>query len=272
VPAHSFPLAAGSSMRMTARTTPSLSALGCALVLSLSVACAAPSQSTTPAAGGKKVDAATAGTITGKITFEGQRPAVELVRMASDAGCVQGAGPNPQSDAVLIANDGGLQNVFVYIKDGLDPAYTFDVPTDPVILDQKGCFYAPRVLGVRAGQSLEVSNDDPTFHNVHAMPKMNMEFNQGLNVRGSRLRRTFTTPEVMVRFKCDVHGWMAAWLGVVSHPYFAVTGADGSFSLKGVPPGTYTVEAWHERFGTKLAQVTVAANQTGTASFTFSSN
>jgi hypothetical protein len=101
---------------------------------------------------------------------------------------------------------------------------------------------------------------------------MNMEFNQGLNNRGTHLTRTFTTPEVMVRFKCDVHGWMAAWVGVLPHPYFAVTAADGSFTLKDVPPGTYTVEAWHERFGTKTAQVTVAANQTGRTSFTFSAN
>ena len=248
-----------------------ISAVACAAVAA--GACGSSSQpATPPAVAGKKVDAATAGSITGKVTFDGKAPAVELVRVSSDMGCVQDAGPNPPSNAVLVASDGALQNVFVYIKDGLDPSYSFDAPTEPVMLDQKGCFYTPRVLGLRVGQPLEVSNDDPTFHNVHALPKMNMEFNQGLNVRGSRLRRTFTTAEVMMRFKCDVHGWMAAWVGVLPHPFFAVTGADGSFDLKGVPPGTYTVEAWHERFGTRTAQVIVADHQTQTASFTFAAN
>jgi len=258
---------------MTTRTAASPFALCSAALLSLTIACSAPATSTTtPAAAGKKVDTASAGSIAGTISFEGARPAAEVVRVSSDAACVQDAGPNPQSNAVLVSDNGGLQNSFVYIKDGLDPGYTFDIPTEPVVLDQKGCFYQPRVLGVRVGQPLEVSNDDPTFHNVHSLPKMNMEFNQGLNNRGTHLTRTFTTPEVMVRFKCDVHGWMAAWVGVLPHPYFAVTAADGSFTLKDVPPGTYTIEAWHERFGTKSAQVTVAANQTEQTSFTFSAN
>ena len=256
---------------MATRITSPLSVAVCTAALALTIACGTPPQNTAPpAAAGKTVDAATAGSIAGRITFEGAAPRPEVVRVSSDEGCVQAAGPNPMSDAVLVGNDGALQNVFVYIKDGLSPDYAFDVPTEPIVLDQKGCFYTPRVLGIRVGQPLEVSNDDPTFHNVHALPKMNMEFNQGLNMRGSRLRRTFTTPEVMMRFKCDVHGWMAAWVGVVQHPFFAVTGPDGSFALKGVPPGTYTVEAWHERFGTKTAQVTVGDHQAQTTAFSFS--
>jgi len=246
-----------------------ISVVACSL-MAASACGSSPAQNAAPAAAtGKKVDAAMAGSIAGTVTFEGKPPAPEVIRVSSDMACVQDAGPNPASDAVLVANNGALQNVFIYIKEGLDPAYAFDTPTDPVVLDQKGCFYTPRVLGIRVGQPLDVSNDDPTFHNVHALPKMNMEFNQGLNVRGSRLRRTFTTAEVMMRFKCDVHGWMAAWVGVLPHPFFAVTGPDGSFDLKGVPPGTYTIEAWHERFGTKTAQVVVADHQTQTASFTF---
>jgi plastocyanin len=156
------------------------------------------------------------------------------------------------------------------VKDGLDPEYAFETPTTPVVIDQKGCVYTPRVVGVRVGQPIEVVNSDPTLHNVHALPMVNQEFNQGQPVQYSKLSRTFTAPEVMVRFKCDVHSWMAAWVGVVAHPYFAVTGADGSFQLPNLPPGTYTLEAWHEKLGPKTAKVTVAAGQTQAASFTFS--
>lgn len=224
---------------------------------------------TTAAPPGRAVDQATAASLTGKVTFAGDRPAVERLRVASDPACVQGDGPNPQSDAVLIADDGALRNAFVYVKTGLDPTYGFPTPETPVLLDQQGCRYTPRVLGIQAGQPLEIVNSDPTFHNVHALPKANEEFNHGQQTKGERTRRFFTQPEVMVRFKCDVHGWMAAWVGVTTHPFFAVTGADGSFSIAGVPPGTYTIEAWHERFGTTTADVTLAAKQDATLTFAF---
>ena len=177
--------------------------------------------------------------------------------------------PNPVSDAVLIAADGGLKNVFVYVKDGLDPAYGFDIPTTTVVLDQKGCRYTPRIVGVRAGQPIDIVNSDPTLHNVHALPMANPEFNQGQPIQGFRTTRTFTTPEVMVRFKCDVHSWMAAHVGVVAHPYFAITKDDGSFEIPNLPPGTYTIEAWHEKFGTQVAKVTIGDKQSQTTSFTF---
>jgi plastocyanin len=189
--------------------------------------------------------------------------------MGGDRACAQVAGPNPTNDAVIVAPDGALQNAFVYIKGGLDPAYRFDPATATVELDQKGCRYVPRVVGLRVGQTLEIMNNDDTLHNVHALPMANQEFNQGLQSRGSRMQKTFTVPEVMVRFKCDVHGWMSAWVGVVPHPYFAVTKADGTFELKGVPPGTYTMEAWHEKFGTQTATVTVTDHQAQTVAFQF---
>jgi plastocyanin len=231
------------------------------LLLTAVAACAA--------APARHVDPATAGSVTGKVTFTGDRPAIERLRMASDPACVQGDGPNPQSDAVLIGENGGLQNVFVHVKSGLDPAYGFPTPTEPVVLDQQGCRYTPRVLGVQTGQPIDIVNSDATFHNVHALPKTNEEFNHGQQTKGERTRRFFTQPEVMVRFKCDVHSWMAAWFGVLSHPFFAVTGADGTFRLAGVPPGTYVVEAWHERFGTQTADLTVGARQDATLALTF---
>jgi hypothetical protein len=218
---------------------------------------------------GRRVDPATTGAISGRVGFEGQPPARTRLRMGSDPACVAGAGPNPQSNDVLVAEDGALQNVFVYIKDGIDPEYVFETPADPVVLDQKGCVYTPRVLGIRVNQPLAMSNSDATFHNVHALPATNREFNHGLAPGIPAMRSTFTAPEVMVRFKCDVHGWMAAFVGVVAHPFFAVTGSDGSFALTGVPPGTYTVEAWHERFGTEAAQATVKSGAHETLVFSF---
>jgi plastocyanin len=243
-----------------------------ALILAVTLAACAseppPPAPVNPAA--KAVDPATAGAITGRIDFAGTPPPAEVLRMGTDQACVEGAGPNPVSNAVLVGDDGSLQNAFVYIKDGLDPDYAFDTPTEEALLDQVGCVYTPRVLGVMVGQPLKVLNSDPTLHNVHALPMQNMEFNQGQPVQGMHLTHIFTVPEVMVRFMCNVHGWMAAWVGVLPHPYFAVTGADGSFELAGVPPGTYTIEAWHEVFGTRTATVTIAEGQTESISMTFS--
>ncbi len=237
-------------------------------VIVLLSACSKPDAPPPPAGGGKNVDAATAGAITGKALFEGTPPAPDVLEMSSDPGCETAAGPNPRNDDVLVQN-GALQNVFVYVKAGLDAAYSFDVPTTPVELDQRGCRYTPRVLGIRAGQTLTMVNSDETFHNVHAVPKANNEFNRGMQLKGERYTRTFNTPEVMVRFKCDVHQWMAAHIGVMAHPYFAVTKPDGTFEITGLPPGTYEIEAWHERFGTQTQQVTIADKQTQTTSFTF---
>ena len=236
--------------------------------LLFATACATPPPPP-PTGGGKHVDASTAGSVSGRVTFEGTPPAAETLRMGVDKNCVQGAGPNPQSDAVLIAQDGGLKNVFVWVKAGIDPAYSFEIPTKPVQLDQKGCIYTPRIIGVRAGQPIEIVNSDPTAHNVHALPMSNQEFNQGQPFQGMRMTQTFTVPEVMVRFMCNVHGWMAAYVGVVPHPFFAITDASGAFDIKGLPPGTYTVEAWHEKFGRQSIQVTVAEKQAQTTSFTF---
>lgn len=222
----------------------------------------------TPAAPpGKKVDAATAGAITGQVKFEGALPPADLIRMNADRKCVQGDSTPPGS-SLVVADDKSVANAFVYVKDGLDPAYGFDAPTTPAVLDQRGCLYSPRVLGVRVGQAIEIVNSDPTLHNVHALPMNNREFNHGQPKQFSKLSEVFTTPEVMVRFKCDVHSWMAAWVGVVEHPYFAVTDAAGAFRLPGLPPGSYTVEVWHEKLGRKTTQVTIGPSQTQAVSLT----
>jgi plastocyanin len=212
------------------------------------------------------VDAATAATVTGTITFEGTPPPPKPIKMSADPNC------EPQTGTVtetVVVTNGALKNVFVYVKDGLGNL-KFPVPATPVVLDQKGCRYLPHVLGIQAGQPMEIVNDDPTLHNVHALGETNREFNTGQPVQGMRHTHTFSTREVMVPFKCDVHGWMRAYVGVLDHPFYAVTSEDGAFTLTGLPPGTYTIEAWHETLGTRTQTVTIGAKQSKDIAFAFS--
>jgi plastocyanin len=212
------------------------------------------------------VDAATAGAVSGKVTFMGTPPPAETISMSSDPRCVNAGA---KTETVIVAGDGSLQNVFVYVKDGLGNL-KFPVPTTPVVLDQKGCQYRPHVFGVQAGQTIEILNSDATLHNIHAWPQANQEFNKGQALQGLKDTHVFTTQEIMVPFRCDVHKWMNSFVGVVAHPFFAVTGADGAFQLQGLPPGTYTIEAWHEKFGTRTASVTIGAKESKDVAFTFS--
>lgn len=224
-----------------------------------------PAPAATPAA--STVDPATAATITGTIKLEGEAPKPELIKMNADPVCMrEGKG---QTTEFIVAGEGGaLQNVFVYVKDGLGNR-TFQAPTQAVVLDQKGCHYRPHVFGVMVGQPLQIVNSDPTLHNVHAMPKANQEFNTGQPMQGMKFDHTFTAKEVMVPFKCDVHGWMNAYAGVLDHPFFAVTDASGKFELKGLPPGDYTIEAWHEKLGPQEQKITVGAKESKEANFAF---
>jgi hypothetical protein len=176
----------------------------------------------------------------------------------------------PVSEILLVGPGNGLQNAFVYVKDGLGNR-TFQAPQTPVVLDQKGCRYFPHVFGIQVGQPFMIVNNDPTLHNVHAVPKVNNEFNFGQPLKGMKTTRKFDKPEVMVPFKCDVHGWMSAFGGVLSHPFFAVSKADGSYEIKGLPEGTYTIEVWHERLGTQTTTVTVDGKSGATANFGFKS-
>ena len=224
------------------------------------LACGGPSESQSPKApegapDAKRVDTATAGTIAGRVVFTGSVPTPQLVDTRTDPKCTGAAGGEIR-DRTLIVSNGGLENVFVYIKGGLD-GYAFETPGEPARLDQNGCVYTPRVIGVRVGQPIEITNSDPLVHNVHAAATVNPQFNTAQPFQGMRHTHSFGKPEVMVHFKCDVHPWMAAYVGVLEHPYFAVTGPGGAFALKDVPPGTYTVEAWHEKLGVRTATVTL---------------
>jgi plastocyanin len=221
-----------------------------------------------PAPGAQKVDPATAADLKGTVTLNGAAPKNEPIRMNADPVCLKEAtGPQFQ-ETIMASADGKLANVFVYVKDGLGN-YAYDPPAGGTKLDQDGCRYKPHVFGVRVGQPIEIVNSDPTLHNIHAMPKANPEFNNGQPIQGMKMTHSFKAKEVMVPFKCDVHGWMNAYVGVLDHPFFAVTKEDGSFEMKGLPPGTYTIEAWHEKLGAMTQSVTVAAKESKEVSFTF---
>ena len=217
--------------------------------------------------GTKRVDPLTAAAVSGRVSFEGQAPAPAVLSTSADRACDKGGGPL-YDESLLVDAGGGVRNTFVYVKEGLGD-YAFDVPAEPVVLDQKGCKYEPHVFGARVGQRIEILNSDTTLHNVHAMPQKNEEFNQGMPLQGMKLNQTFTVAEVGVPFKCDVHGWMTSYGGIVAHPYFAVTDAAGHFSLPGLPPGTYTIEAWHEKLGTRTQQITIAPSQPAQVTFSF---
>jgi plastocyanin len=215
----------------------------------------------------KRVDAATAGSVRGRVTFAGLVPSTAPITAMTDRACV---GQNPGGIAAedYVVADGGLENVFVYVKDGLG-TYYFEVPTDPVTLDQRACRYVPHVVGVRAGQPLTISNSDDVAHNVHALPAVNPAFNKSQALKNMADTKVFRAREVMIPFKCDIHPWMQAYVGVIDHPYYAVTHDGGRFELKSLPPGTYTIEAWHEKLGTQTQQVTVAPKASKEVTFTF---
>ncbi len=207
-------------------------------------------------------------TITGKIKFTGTKPANPKIDMSEEPKCKAKYQGVPTEEIVVVNPNGTLANVFVYVKAGLPPSYKAPAPAGPVTLDQSGCRYHPHVFGIMVGQTLEIKNSDGLLHNIKAKATKNRPFNISQPTTMTS-QRTFTTPEVMVPLECNVHGWMNAWLGVLPHPLFAVSGADGSFAIAGLPPGTYTIEAWHEKYGTQTATVTVAGTESKTAEFSF---
>lgn len=206
------------------------------------------------------------GEIKGKISLDGAAPARRPVKMAADPKCEE-ANPDGRLGEVYVVNDGAVQNVFVYVKEGVSG--THETPSAPVKIDQNGCMYIPHVVGAMVGQTIEILNSDPTLHNVHSLPENSKQFNSAMPMKGMTIKKKFTAPEIMVRMKCDVHPWMSAYVGVLDHPFFAVSGADGTFTISGLPTGEYTIEAWHEKMGTQTQKVTVSDGGAATADFTF---
>ncbi|SVD41565.1 uncharacterized protein METZ01_LOCUS394419, partial [marine metagenome] len=215
------------------------------------------------------VDASTAGNISGTVAFEGDAPTMDIIDMADEQVRAEKHSSTPTSQNVLVNDNGTLANVFVYVKSGLEDL-SFPTP-GPALLDQDGCTYSPHVLGVMTNQDINIRNSDGILHNINASPVDQRGFNTSQPVN-METTRSFGVAEVMVPVRCDVHGWMAAYVGVLNHPYHSVSGSGGSFDLATLPPGDYVVEAWHERYGAQTQNVTVVTGETAEITFTFSAS
>jgi hypothetical protein len=195
------------------------------------------------------------GTIKGRVRLSGKSPGNTVIRMGVDPMCgTINAGKRVIQEAVLTSADGGLKNAFVKLQ-GTFPQTP--VPVKPVVLDQRGCVYVPRVIGMRVGQTLQIKNDDPLQHNVHSNSEHGNSFNVGQHTQGAVFEFRPKTEEIMLPLRCDIHRWMTAYVGVVSHPYFAVSGDGGTFEIDNVPAGTQTIQVWHEAYGTMTKTVRV---------------
>jgi len=219
-------------------------------------------------------DAIPAGTVLGRAVIQGHAtyrgPSREPapINMSSDATCHRKQEGEPRKEDLVVGAGGALKYVFVRVAAGVEGRH-FAPPVEPVRLDQRGCTYVPHVVGLQVGQQLLLVNSDSTLHNVHTISQANKPFNFGMSVEGQKAPRYFATPEVMVKAKCDVHPWMSAYIGVVEHPFFAVTGDDGVFVIKGLPAGEYTIEAWTETLGTQRQTVRLSDGESKEMTFTF---
>ena len=234
---------------------------------------AAPAESTAAAGEGSgaaataaPVAVADAATVAGLIKFEGAAPKMPPTQMSADPFCAsQHKTPEPDEE-VVVGPGGELANVIVYVKNA--PAGAPN--TTPALLDQRGCKYIPHVSAVQVGQPVQIKNSDNTLHNVHAMPAVNAQFNEGQPMQDMVATKKFDKVEMKpFRIKCDVHGWMKSYMAVLPHSYHAVSQTNGTFSIGNLPPGNYTLVAWHERYGEQEQQVTVGAKEQKQVTFTF---
>ncbi|MEX2264937.1 MAG: carboxypeptidase regulatory-like domain-containing protein [Bryobacteraceae bacterium] len=214
------------------------------------------------------IDTANAGTVTGKVAFAGQAPAARTISMDATPACARAHSTPQRSEEVIVNSNGTLKNAFVYVKAGL-PQREWPVTAPAAKLDQQGCIYTPHVLGVQANQDIEITNSDPTNHNIHPLPKVNREWNESQPPKGEAKTKQFPREEIMIPVKCNVHPWMRSYIGVVSHPYFAVTGDDGSFTIPNLPPGEYTLATWHEKYGEQEQKITVGPKESKTVEFSY---
>ncbi len=210
------------------------------------------------------------GDVKGKIKFDGKAPKMKPLRMDADPVCVANSDIKPRKEWLVLDENNGVKNVLVYVKESKSGSLSknYDKPKEAAVIDQKGCVYVPHVLGVMVGQQLDILNSDGTLHNIHALPKVNKEFNKAMPRSKKQMSVKFDKVEAPFKIKCDVHPWMGAFLGVFDHPYFAVTDDSGSYTISGLAPGKYVLEAWHEKLG--LQTVDLSVDESGaTQNFTF---
>ena len=215
-----------------------------------------------------KLDPGTAASITGTVLYKGKLPPRKLIDISEDPACVEAHHGKPYDESLVVGKGGALANAFVYIRSGLE-GKAFAPPSEPVVIDQNGCWFHPRVLGVQTDQVLTVVNSDPVTHNIHPMAEVNRAWNHSQGAGDPPLNRKFTKPEIMIPVKCNIHGWMRAYIGVLDHPYFAVSKADGTFTIPNLPPGTYTIAIWQENLGTQEQQITINPQQHTVVDFTY---
>ena len=228
----------------------------------------APETAAPAGGGGATPDEAGGATVTGKVAYDGAKPTVRNIDMSANPACARAHASSPQKSEELVVNDNNtVRWAFVWVKSGL-PDKQWQTPTTPKTLDQHTCVYQPHMIAIMSGQMIEVKNSDPTNHNIHPMPKVNQEWNESQAPGTEPRMKTFARQETMIPVKCQVHPWMKSYINVVSHPFFAVTGEDGSFTIKGLPPGTYTIEVLHEKLPAQEQQITVGAKESKTVDFT----
>jgi plastocyanin len=210
-----------------------------------------------------------ASSVTGTVVFAGKAPTLKPLAMDADPACAKKhSGPVP-SEALVLGSGQTMGNILVYVSKGIPAGKTYPAPKTAVTLDQSGCQYKPHVMGIQVGQQYKILNSDGILHNVHALPKINKQFNRAMPATVKEASATFDQPEAVFQIKCDVHPWMTAYVGAFAHPFFSVTSTDGKFTISGLDPGTYEITAWHERLGTQTASVTVGANDKKTQDFKF---
>ncbi len=214
------------------------------------------------------VDDATAATLSGKVTFTGNAPPMPAIDMSANPMCELQHHTPVKSEQVTVNANGTLRNVLVWVKDGL-PRARWQAPETPVTLDQNGCVYQPHVLAFMVNQQVEIMNDDPVNHNVHAESVVNAAWNESQPPRAEKKFKRFTEPEVWFPVSCSVHPWMRSYIAVLPHPFFAVTGDDGAFLIKGLAPGTYTLETVHEKYGRKDSKFTVGPKESKVLDFSY---
>jgi hypothetical protein len=228
---------------------------------------AASSNEGTQAAAGQQSGPRGNATVNGTVSFAGTAPANPTIDMNEEAQC-KAKHSGTITDPQFVIRGGKVGNVFVYVKGGLPAGASYSAPAEAVTIDQDGCIYKPRVFGAMVGQTIDIKNSDPVLHNIKAVPKEQRGFNIS-QPRPMTTKRSFNRREVMVPLECNVHSWMQAYVGVLDHPFFATTGEDGTFRITGLPAGTYEIEAWHEKLGTRTMSVTVGDGETKTADFNY---